>query len=578
MNDRPERFPALAAVAAIWPFIRLEGRLIVQAIALTVCLTLIEVTTPVVLGVFLDSLLGNAGGEEAAFLSVLGMRGTIAVLLTAAITGGFLRSRETALSGRIGQNVTARMRDALWDQLQRLPLEYTRERGPGRLLMRFLSDARAVQRLVSEGVVRISQDLLLLTAVVGVLVTINWRMGLTVALSLPVYAMIFWHTNKKIQLHSRDTRKRRTRLSSYLGGRLAGMEVVKAHGRQRAETKRVRNLNLRVAQHGSLLAAAGGRLEGTSVAIMATTGALVLWLASSEIPAGRLTGGQLVAFYALLGLLAPVLHRITIANRYLQESQISIERLTNTLAQAPETLPDENLPNLLVEEGAVIFANVSFSYPDGTRVLEDASLTALRGELVAITGPNGSGKSTLLKMLPRFLNPTSGSILIDGQDTANVAVRSIRSRVGLVLQESRIFEGTLRENVRYGVRSNVPEEQVEWAISVTNLDDLARELPDGWETKLREGRRELSHAERLRVALARTLAVNPPILALDEVGASMDPEAQEELARLLLTLALDRTVIVASNNPSTLMVADRIYWLKDGYVVEHTSNFLNLPE
>ncbi len=568
MKKRLRRLPAVSAIGGIWPFLKPEGRLVLYAVSLTLCLTAVEVAAPVLLGVFLDSLLAGPGGEEPALISALGRQGVVAMLLSGALLAGLLLAHQAALSGKIGQRVSARMRDALWEHLQKLPLEYTRQRGPGRLLVRFLSDARAVQKLVSEGVVRITQDMVLVGAVVTVLLFINWRMGLVVVLALPIYALIFRRLNCEIQRQSRATRRRRTRLSSYLGDRLAVMEVVKAHGRQRAETRKVEKLNRRVAERGARLASAGGWLEGASAAVIATTSALVLGVASAEISAMRLTGGQLVTFYTLIGLLAPVFQRITVANRYLQEAQISIERLTDTLAQEPESPPGEELPKLRVEEGSVSLEDVSFSYPDGTAVLKGVNLTARRGELVALVGPNGSGKSSLLKLLPRFLKPAAGRILVDGQDTAEVSVRSLRSRIGLVEQDVKVFEGTISENVAYGVRGNTPKEQVERATRLAGVDALVETLPDGWETKLREGRRELSQAERQRVALARVLAVDPPILALDETGSAMDPRAEQDLAQTLRALAHEKTVLIATRSLPVMLLADRIYRLEHGRVLQ----------
>jgi ABC-type multidrug transport system fused ATPase/permease subunit len=344
--------------------------------------------------------------------------------------------------------------------------------------------------------------------------------------------------------------------------------VVKAHGRTRSETKQVEKLNRLIVKHGTRLEAAGGWLEGASHTVLASTGALVLLFAASELSAGRLTGGQLVSFFTLLGLLSPVLHRITLANRYLQEAQISIERLTDTLAEAPETDPDEELPKLLVSEGTISVQEASFSYPDGTRVLNGASMVVRRGELVAILGENGSGKSTLLKLLARFLESDSGRVVVDGQDAAQVSARSVRAAVGLVTQEPKLFEGTIRENVAYGARTNMPEAQVERAMRISGINRMAERLPDGLETMLREGKRELSLAERQKISLARTLAVGPPILALDEPCSGLDHRAEAELADTLRGLARNSTVIVATHSTFVLLEADRIYRLEDGRLCE----------
>jgi ABC-type multidrug transport system fused ATPase/permease subunit len=275
-----------------------------------------------------------------------------------------------------------------------------------------------------------------------------------------------------------------------------------------------------------------------------------------------------VTSYALIGLLAPVVQRITIFNRTLQEAEISIERLAQTLAEEPESPQEEELPEVEVGEGLVSVEGVSFSYPDGTEALDDVSVTARRGELVALVGPNGAGKSTLLELLPRFRQPTNGRIVIDGQDIADVSLESLRSKIGFVTQDTPLFDGTITENVTYGVRGNASEEQIQQAARLAGVDELVASLPDGWETKVREGRRMLSQGQRQRVVLARALAADPPIILLDEVGSGLDIETQQTLSEELGVLAQYKTVIVATHSMPAMLMANRVYRMEGGRIVE----------
>jgi ABC-type multidrug transport system fused ATPase/permease subunit len=211
---------------------------------------------------------------------------------------------------------------------------------------------------------------------------------------------------------------------------------------------------------------------------------------------------------------------------------------------------------------------VSFSYPDGTQALEDVSLTARRGELVALVGPNGAGKSTLLELLPRFRQPTNGRIMIDGQNIADVSLESLRSKIGFVTQDTPLFDGTIAENVTYGVRGNASEEQIQQAARLAGVDELVASLPDGWETKVREGRRMLSRGQRQRVVLARALAADPSIIVLDEVGSGLDIETQQTLSEQLRVLAQHKTVIVATHSMPAMLMADRVYRIDRGRIVE----------
>jgi ABC-type multidrug transport system fused ATPase/permease subunit len=281
-----------------------------------------------------------------------------------------------------------------------------------------------------------------------------------------------------------------------------------------------------------------------------------------------LSAGYLVTSYALIGLLAPVVQRITTFNRTLQEARISVERLAETLAEEPESPRDEELPEVEVSEGLVSVEGVSFSYPDGTQALDDVSLTVRRGELVALVGPNGAGKSTLLELFPRFRQPTNGRIVIDGQDIADVSLESLRSKIGFVTQETPLFDGTITENVTYGVRGEASEEQIQQASRLAGVDELVASLPDGWETKVREGRRMLSRGQRQRVVLARALATDPSIIVLDEVGSGLDIETQRTLSEQLRAMALHKTVIVTTHSMPAMLMADRVYRMEGGRIVE----------
>jgi ABC-type multidrug transport system fused ATPase/permease subunit len=567
MRERLARLQLFETLGQLWPFLKPQWRLLALIAAATVVLTVVEISVPILVGVLVDSLLSQANGREPAAAGWLSGRTIIALLVAGALLRGYATYQQRSLSGRLGQNVAARMRDAVWTHLQDLPLSYTRRRGPGRLLVRFISDARAVQRLVSLGIVQLVQDALVVTGVLIVLVYLDWLMGVAVMLVVPAVGVIFWYLNPKLQEASRDMRRRRTRLSAHLNGRMKGLELVKAYGRQNAETRRVERLNRRIASHGARRDAAGGAIIGASAGAVALVTALALALASGEVLSGRLTAGELVTFYALVGLLAPIFQRVAVTDRTLQEAHISIQRLRQTLSEKPESPRDDALPALAVDEGTVSVEEVSFGYPDGPRALEDVSFTARRGEMVAIAGASGAGKSTLLELLPRFLQPKSGRIVIDGQDAAEVSLASLRSRIGLVTQDTPLFDGTIAENVTYGAQGET-EEKVRRASYVAGLDELVGSLPEGWDTKVREGRRALSEGQRQRVALARALVADPPILLLDGAMSGMDDDTARVVVQRLRELAREKTVIVATNRMPELLAADRIYALDDGHALE----------
>ncbi len=464
------QFRAAATVFKLLPFIQQERRRLLFAALLTLLLTTIEVAAPLLVGVFVDSILRQAGGTTAP-LSPSTQRIIILVLIVAALLRGFLIARQGALTGKIGERVAARLRNTLWQHLLRVPLDYVQRRGAGRLLLRFTGDTRSVQRVVTQGLIRLSQDAVLGFAVLIALCWLNWRMALAVAVILPFYGAIFARVNPQLRKESRAARRGRSRISAYLDEHIAGMKVIKACVRQGTEAEHLRGLTRRLAKRGTRLATVSGTLQGLSATTIAGSGALVLALAAGEVAAGRLTGGRLVAFYTLLGLLVPVLQRIVVANRHFQEAYISVERLAETLAVPPETQTAlDTRPAINVTQGTISVENVSFVYEDGTRALQDVSLTARRGEIVALVGSNGAGKSTLLELLLCFCVPTRGRITVDEQDTAHVSLDSLRAQIGLVTQQVALFNGTIAESIAYGASDEDQQQrQVEQAARLAGV-------------------------------------------------------------------------------------------------------------
>ena len=571
MIRRLARTQLFETLGHLWPFLKPEGRWLYLVAAATLGLTAVEIGIPVLFGYLVDLLLARLDNERTPAGPLgLGRDGIIVLLVAAAVLRGGFMFVQRAIAGQIGQRVAARMRDAVWAHLQELPMEYARRRGPGRLLTRFISDARAVQRLVARGVVQLAQDALIVTGVLVALLFINGRMGLGVLLVVPAVGAVFWFVNPRLQKTSRSMRRRRSRLSAHLNGRIKGLEVVKAHGRKGDEAREVERLNRGVAKYGSRRETAAGMLLGASAAAVALVTVLVLAFATGEVAAGRISAGELFIFYALLGLLAPIFQRITVADRNLQEAHISMQRLAQTLAEPTESPHEEELPPLEIDQGEVSVEGLTFDYQDGTRALEDVSLTARRGELVVITGPNGSGKSTLMGLLPRFSRPTGGRIVIDGQDVERVSLESLRAQIGLVDHAAPLLDGTLAENVAYGAKGDgeASEGLIQRAAYLSGLDELVESLPEGWDSRIREGRRMLSDGQRQRVALARTLVADPRIILIDQAMSTVDADTLRWLLARLGELAREKTVIVASNRLSVLLAADRVYAFDHGRVLE----------
>jgi ABC-type multidrug transport system fused ATPase/permease subunit len=534
--------------------------------ATSLILALVEIGVPLLVGAVVDSV-----RSDVTTIRVPGPDGPriwVVALLGAAVGRGILVGARRAQAGRIGESVASRMRVALWATLQEVTLDDVRARGPGRLMVRFVGDARAVQRAVTEGFVRLAQDMLLTTAVLLALAFIDWRLAAGAALTLPAYGLLFWRLNPRLREASRTTRNRRTRLAAYIHERISGLVVIKASTRQATEAGRVDRLSRDVASEGSRVARLRGTLDGLTTASVGIGAVLVVAVAVQEAWAGRLSGGDLAAAYALIGLLLPALGRIAAANRSLQEAHVSIRRLAETLSQAPEIGSGPGLPALAVSAGAIEFERVSLARMDGQAALEQVGLRAGPGELVGLTGPSGAGTSAILELLIGLRRPDSGRILVDGQDVARVALGSLRSRIGYVAQGAPLLDGSIAENVAYGVLDGRLERHVRRAARLAGLDGLIRALPNGWRTPVGPGGRGLPSAQRRIVALARALAADPPILLIDGADEALDAKAARELGATLRTLARERTVLVVARGRPLLECCDRVCVLERGRIVE----------
>jgi len=555
---------ASSTIKAAWPFVRPDRRSLVKAGLATLLLTVVEISIPLLSRELVDLITGSS--RHIPDLVPWRSTNVVLVLLFGlAFARGGLLGWQRALAGRIGERTAGRLRSTLWTHLQGMPVEETQRRGSGRLLVRFVSDIRSVQRLVTDVLLQGPQDLFVTTVVLAIMAYLNWWMALPAILLIPAYAAIFSFGNPELRRLSRAARRRRTRLSAFVHERIVGLKIVKAQVQEQAEATRVKRMTRALAKRGSRLASTAARIEGAAATAVTCSLALTLALASREIVAGRVTGGTLVAFIMLHGLLTPMLRRIARLNRSAQEAAVSISRLQTTLDQPAEANATRTTRRLRVRRGEVKVKQVSLVGQDGAALLDAVSLEAHRGELVALAGATGSGKSILLDLLLRFKEPTSGRIVIDGRRIDNVSLASLRAQVGWVPQDAPLFDSTLQENVAYGALPSPTRETIVRAVEQAGLGRLVARLPKGIETRVGTGGLTLSPGERQRVALARALLSDPPILVLDEL---LPGEADEALARMLRDLAREKTVLVMTRQLPILLKADRVYVLEGGRVVE----------
>jgi subfamily B ATP-binding cassette protein MsbA len=347
---------------------------------------------------------------------------------------------------------------------------------------------------------------------------------------------------------------------------VAGTRVVQSFGMERFEIGRFRDVLGRLLGADLKAARATALAPAVMELVGAAAGAGIFYLAGRRIAAGTLDGGRFFVVLVGLALLYMSVRRLNQLNVELQHALAASTRIFAMMDRKPEIADRPGATPLPSFREAIRFEGVGFAY-DGTPVLSDVDLTLRRGEVVALVGRSGSGKSTLASLLPRFYDPTAGRITIDGLDLREVTLHSLRGQIGLVTQETVLFDDTVRANIAYG-RADVPLERVIEAATAAHADGFIRLLPEGYDTRLGERGTRLSMGQRQRLAIARALLKDPPILVLDEATSALDAESEASVQEALETLMVGRTSLVIAHRLATVRRADRIVVLEAGRIVE----------
>lgn len=485
----------------------------------------------------------------------------------------FLR---TYMIAQVGEGVVADLRRALYQHLMDLPLRFFETRRTGEITSRLTSDASVVQGAVSQSLAQlVNQSALLIGSVVLLFVT-NWQLTLIMLLVIPVVAFGARVFGRKLRKISTEFQDRIAEANASAEEAIVGVRVVKSFTAERLEAERYGDI-IR-ASYRIALKRAAFRAAFFSGIIFAMFSAIsvVLWVGGRLVVSGSLTAGELVQFLLYTLIVAGAVGSLTGLYSQFQEALGASRRIFELLEEKSDLEPPAEPRTLERVTGRVDFEHVSFRYgkreEDGdargkTTVLHQLNLTAQPGEVTALVGPSGAGKSTLVTLIPRFYDPTDGRITLDGNDLRDFDEQTLRAQIGIVPQETQLFSGTVRENIRYG-RPSASDAEVEGAAKNANAHDFIRAFPDGYDTIVGERGIKLSGGQRQRVAIARALLKNPKILILDEATSSLDSESESLVQEALETLMQGRTVFVIAHRLSTVRGADQIIVLDEGRIVQ----------
>ena len=447
------------------------------------------------------------------------------------------------------------------------PVAYFDGQKTGNLVSRVMNDVEGIRNLVGTGIVELAGGLVTAVLALAYMLTLS-----PVLTGLTTLFLAFFGAGLMVALGVlRPIFRERSKIYGEVSGRLtetfAGIRVVKGyHGERREEAVFAEGV-------GKILANILKTITGmSSLSVASTTllggvGVVVMWVGTRQILAGTMTVGGLFTYTVLLGfLVAPVLQIVSIGTQ-LTEALAGLERTKEVFAVTPEDVDPRRTFELPPLRGEVVFDAVRFAYAEGKEVLHGVSFRAEPGTVTALVGPSGSGKSTIIGLVAAFQSPSSGSVLVDGVDLSTVRLDSFRSQLGVVLQESFLFDGTIRENVSFS-RPDATEEQVVAACRVARVDEFAEEFEKKYETVVGERGVKLSGGQRQRVSIARALLADPRILILDEATSSLDTESEALIQQGLGELLKGRTTFVIAHRLSTIRRADQILVVEGGLVVE----------
>ncbi len=467
---------------------------------------------------------------------------------------------------RIGLGATTDIRNDVFDKLLRQSSRFHAAHPSGELVSRVVNDVSMMQNAVSTGLFDLFQQTVTIVALASMLISTNPRLALTCLVAAPLVLFPIVRFGQSLRKTGRRSQQRLAEVSMLVNEAVRGHRVVKAFGMERFEGQRFREAtrrHLRINLRAQLLSS----ISSPVVEVLGVAGACMLLIyAGRAIRAGEISPDEIFYFLALIGGMYNPVRRLNKVNAVLQQSLAAAQRVMELMEEEEEIreVPHASPLPALVRE--IAWEGVTFAY-DREPVLRDLDLRVARGEMVALVGRSGSGKTTIVNLLPRFFDPNAGRVAIDGHDIREVKLADLRALIGLVTQETMLFDDTVRNNIAYG-RSDLPLSRVEDAARAAYAHDFILELPLGYETRVGEGGMRLSGGQRQRLAIARALLKDPPILILDEATSQLDTESESLVQKALQNLMQGRTTLVIAHRLSTVMRADRILVIEAGRIVE----------
>jgi len=488
-------------------------------------------------------------------------------LLAVAAFRGVFTFLQGYLSEKSSQGVAYDLRNDIYTKLQNLSFSYHDQAQTGQLMTRVTSDVEMVRQFIGQGFLQLMGALVMLAGSAAVLFAMNWRLALVSLTIIPCVFLVFFRFVRSVQPLFRLVQQRLGALNTVLQENIAGARVVKAFAREEHEIARFGAANeLLLKQNIDVM-----RATSTTFPVIFFFGNvgtfLVMWYGGNEVIGGTLSLGELVAFNSYLGFLMFPIFILGMIAATMTRAAASAQRVFEVLDAVSEVQDRPGATPLPAIQGRVAFEDVSFRYAGAEHdALSQVSFAAEPGQTVAVVGTTGSGKSTIINLIPRFYDVRSGRVTIDGHDVRDVTLESLRSQIGIVLQETVLFSGTIRENIAYGA-PEATQEQLERVAKIAQAHGFILEQPQGYDTRIGEGGVGLSGGQMQRIAIARALLLNPKVLILDDSTSSVDAETEYQIQRAMDKLMVGRTSFIVAQRISTVRNAGLILLLDGAQIV-----------
>lgn len=542
-----------------------------------VALTLIAIITSSISSMISPYILGREIIAKYILRADLaGLQIVILVFLGFLVLGWIANMVRTYLVGKIGENMLFHLRSELFNHLQTLSFSFFDRWNIGDIVSRVTNDTDSIGEAFTEGVIHVLSDMMSLTLVVGMMLAVNVQLTLASMVTIPLLVVSTLIFQSKFRTVFRATREKISQVTSKLEESLSGIREIKSFSKERDFIEDFQKINLETMQANVQAAKILGAFFPTVQVIQAIGSGIVMAYGGILAFNGSLGSiedavGTLVTFLLYIQTFFRPIQELTNFYAIVQSALAAAERIFELLDVQPEVKDSENAIEMPSIKGEITFENVTFGYDPNHPVIHNISFKINPKETVALVGPTGAGKSTIVKLLCRFYDPQQGSIKIDGCDIRMFMQKTLRKQMGIILQETLLFSGTVKDNIRYG-KPNATDEEVINAAKAVGAHEFIMKLPNGYETKIGEKGLGLSVGQKQLIALARAILKDPSILIMDEAASSIDPYTDLLVREAMRTLLKDRTAIIIAHRLSTVRDADRILVIDNGRIVEEGSH------